>query len=416
LASAYGAAAAPAGADWRRQAVLRRLENGLLWLLVFSGAFVLIEPSPYEFMFPLALIVFAATGLAVSAPLMPMLLLTLLFNGAGTLALIPYFGDEDAVLFIAVSWYLGITAIFFAALASRETLSRLKVIRSGFVAGGVAAALAGIAGYVDIAGASAYFSLYGRASGTFKDPNVLGPFLAVPALFLVQGFLVGGLRRPLLSALWLLIILAGIFLSFSRGAWGVTLAACLLCALLMLMTTPSNKLRARIVLMGLAGAMALTALLILALSFDNVQALFEQRAALQYYDAGAQGRFGQLGDMVTFVLVKPIGWGPFQVLSHFTQAPHNVYVNAFGSYGWLGGTSYLALIGATLVVGWSTVWIKSPWQTLFIAVWTVTFVQILQGLQIDTDHWRHFWLLLGLTWGIAVASRRYRAASGSAPA
>jgi hypothetical protein len=395
---------------------LRRLENGLLWLVVFSGAFVLVEPSPYELMMPLALIVFAASGLAISAPLTPLLLLILVFNGAGTLALIPYFGDEDAVFFIAISWYLGVTAIFFAALASRETLSRLRVIRSGFVAAGVAAALAGIAGYVDIAGSSAFFSLYGRASGTFKDPNVLGPFLAVPALFLVQGFLIGGLRRPLLSALWLLIILAGIFLTFSRGAWGVTLAASALCAFLMLTTTPSNKLRARIVLMGLMGAMVLTALLILALSFDNVRALFEQRAALQDYDAGAQGRFGQINDMINFVLDKPIGWGPMQVLSHFTQAPHNVFVNAFGSYGWLGGTSYLALIGATLVVGWSTVWIKSPWQMLFIAVWSVTFTQIMQGMQIDTDHWRHFWLLLGLTWGIAVASRRYRATSGSAPA
>jgi hypothetical protein len=28
---------------------------------------------------------------------------------------------------------------------------------------------------------------------------------------------------------------------------------------------------------------------------------------------------------------------------------------------------------------------------------------------IDTDHWRHFWLMLGLMWGLFVAAQRYMA-------
>ena len=34
----------------------------------------------------------------------------------------------------------------------------------------------------------------------------------------------------------------------------------------------------------------------------------------------------------------------------------------------------------------------------------VLFVTILQGLQIDTDHWRHMYLLFGLVWGLGVLS------------
>jgi hypothetical protein len=32
-------------------------------------------------------------------------------------------------------------------------------------------------------------------------------------------------------------------------------------------------------------------------------------------------------------------------------------------------------------------------------------VQILQGFQIDTDHWRHFFLMLGAIWGMIIATQ-----------
>jgi hypothetical protein len=33
---------------------------------------------------------------------------------------------------------------------------------------------------------------------------------------------------------------------------------------------------------------------------------------------------------------------------------------------------------------------------------------------IDTDHWRHFWLMLGVMWGMFVAAERWKADSHSA--
>jgi hypothetical protein len=37
-----------------------------------------------------------------------------------------------------------------------------------------------------------------------------------------------------------------------------------------------------------------------------------------------------------------------------------------------------------------------------------------EGFVIDTDHWRHFWLMLGAMWGMFAAARRYKEASDQA--
>ena len=54
---------------------LEQLRTGLLWLTGVSGAFVFIEPSPYEYASLLAIVIFAATGLALRAGIMPLALL-----------------------------------------------------------------------------------------------------------------------------------------------------------------------------------------------------------------------------------------------------------------------------------------------------------------------------------------------------
>ncbi|HEX9590527.1 MAG TPA: O-antigen ligase domain-containing protein, partial [Bradyrhizobium sp.] len=33
---------------------------------------------------------------------------------------------------------------------------------------------------------------------------------------------------------------------------------------------------------------------------------------------------------------------------------------------------------------------------------------------IDTDHWRHFWMMLGAMWGLFAAAQRYRQTSDQA--
>jgi hypothetical protein len=388
-----------------------RLQRALLWLLVFSGFLVIIEPSPYEVMFTFTATLFAVTGLTLDRRLTPLILLVCLYNLGGAFSLIPFITEKEPLTFTVVSFYLGVTSFFFAALMLHDTQQRLETIGHAWIWAGVIAAIAGMIGYFNVGGTEELFTKYGRASGTFKDPNVLGPFLAGPAIIIMQGFMSGTLKRPVLSLVAFLILMAGLFFSFSRGAWGVMAVSAAMTGFLLIVNGGSSKTRLRIVLIGIAGVLLLAALLAIVLSIDSVQQLFVERFKLvQDYDGGPYGRFGKLRLAVLMLLDRPNGIGPLHFEDFFPEAPHDVYVNAFSSYGWLGGLSYIAFIAATVWVGWANVWRKVPWQGVYITLWSSTFCQILQGFQIDTDHWRHLWMLFGLTWGIAIANLREKQA------
>lgn len=392
----------PAQAPARRPAIsLAGIKRGTLWLLAASSGFALIEPSPYEFVFLIVLFVFAVTGIRFSQKLLPLALLLLLYNIGGAFSLIPWMDDGDSVRFTAVSAYLMITAIVLAAAMTEDTLGRLEALQRGYLLAAWCAGLAAVLGYFDIAGLGTSFTLYGRASGTFKDPNVLGPFLVAPIIYVLQHILTGrtGILRGLIA---LSLPLAALFLTFSRGAWGVLAASALIMIALNFLVAPSAAARARIVAMSLAALVAMAAALLVALSFEEIRAVFEIRASLeQDYDLGVTGRFGNQLRSIPVLLETPNGFGPLRFRWHFVDDPHNVYINAFASYGWLGGIAWFALMAATCYVGWRLVFRRSAWQNHAIVLWSVLFVLILQGLQIDTDHWRHLYLLLGLVWGLA---------------
>jgi O-antigen ligase len=378
------------------------IKRGTLWLLGASSGLALVEPSPYEIVFLLSLFVFALTGIRFSQKLLPLAMLLLGYNIGGIISLIPWMADGDAVRFTAVSVYLMITAVFIAGIMSQDAAGRLETLRRGYLFAAWIAGLAGLLGYFDIAGLGSIFTLYGRAAGTFKDPNVLGPYLALPIVYVLQRILTGqvGLLRGLVT---LSIPLAAVFFTFSRGAWGVLVVSTALMITLTFLTAPNAARRRRIVAMSLGAIVAMIAALLVALSFEEIRSVFDARASLdQEYDQGVTGRFGNQLRAIPMLLEAPNGFGPLQFRWLFNQAdPHNVYINAFASYGWLGGLSWASLMVATCYVGWRVVFRPGPTQLHAIAIWSVLFVTILQGFQIDSDHWRHLYLMLGLIWGLA---------------
>ncbi len=394
----------------RRRVSTRSLRNAAVWLLFVSGFMVFIEPAPFEIAFGVVALVFMLTGLKFSVLFLPLILLLLLYNIGGGLSLMEVVDESRAVWFVVISIYMAVMAIIIAAIFSEDTLRRLELMKSGYALAAVIASIAGIMGYFDVAGTFDYFTRYGRAMGTFKDPNVFATFIVLPFVYIVQGFFLGTHKRPVVAGGMLLIIVAGLFLSFSRGAWGVAIAAVALCVLLTFITAESGRIRTRIIVIGLIGIALFVILLAIALQFEAIRATFEVRASLnQEYDYGETGRFGNQRRSIPLLLGEPNGFGPTMFRDYFPEDPHNTFLNAFASYGWLGGISYASLIAVTMLVGWTLVFRKTPWQKDSIAVWSSFFFLILQGLQIDTDHWRHFYVQLGLTWGLMLASLRYGA-------
>lgn len=397
-----------------------RLQNLAVWLLFASGFLVFIEPAPFEIFFGIATLIFIFTGLRISLFLLPLVLLLVAYNIGGALSLVQNtFGSRftftgtstlgvQATWFIIISIYMAVMGVVCACIFSENVQERLRVMRKGYILAGCIASVFGIIGYFDIGGTAELFTRFGRAMGTFKDPNVFGTFLVLPIVMLLQGIILGTSKRPVLSIFPLLLMITGVFLSFSRGAWGVLLGAMFLSMALSFITAQSVAMRSRIVLIALTLIAILVVMLVIALQFESVRSTFELRATLtQSYDVGETGRFGSQLRSIPLLLDRPHGFGPYGFRLFFPEDPHNTFINAFAAYGWTGGIAYLALIFATIVLGWRLVFLRTPWQRESIAVWSTLFLLILQGIQIDTDHWRHFYVLVGMVWGLSLASLRY---------
>src|SRR3954466_10201558 len=197
------------------------LQRALVWLVGASGAIVFIEPSPYEIVTLVAIAIFFATGLRLRLVFMPLLLLLFLLNVGYTIGAIPVLDSPGVAGWIATSWYMAVTVIFFAMVLSEDTEARLDMLRRGLIVGGVIAAVSAVAGYFNLVpGGYDLLTLYGRARGTFKDPNVLGAFLILPALFALQSVITDGFAKAFRNAIAFGIMGIAILLAFSRAAWG----------------------------------------------------------------------------------------------------------------------------------------------------------------------------------------------------
>ncbi|MCC7346402.1 MAG: O-antigen ligase family protein [Variibacter sp.] len=397
-----------------------RLRGGLLWLTGLSGAFVFIEPSPYEVVSLATILVFAVTGLALRPAIMPLVLVLILYNIGFSIAVIPILGQSKAVTWVLISWYMAGTAVFFAAMTGENTAQRVSLVVRGYTAAALVASLAGILGYFHaIPGITGAFLKFGRAQGTFNDPNVFGAFLVFPALIALQRVLSGRLREMLRGGALLLIFVLALLLSFSRAAWGQFAFCSVLLMGLTFVTSRSPSERLRVVTLAAAGLVALAAFLAVLLSIGTIGELFQQRASLeQSYDSGHTGRFGR--HLLGFLLAldTPWGIGPLQFANIFPEDPHNSYLNAFMSGGWISGLCYITLVIVTLCTGFRFVFVATPWRPVYLAIFVAVVGIAGESAIVDSDHWRHYFLLLGLLWGLIAASLRYagpRAAAARAP-
>lgn len=389
---------------------LGQLQTVFVWLMFVSSFYVIAEPAPCDLFLLLAFASLLVSGLTINAAVAPLTLFLLLYNLGGFLSFLQVTDDHRAMMFVITSFYMAISAILFSFYVAHDPLRRMAIIRNGLIIAAVVASALGVLGYFNVAGLGDSFSRYSRAVGTFKDPNVFATYLLFPGIMLVQGFMLGTHRHKFMAMAALLVILAALFLAFSRGAWISFLAATAMMVVLTFILTPSTGTRSRIILITLFGLISLALLLALLLSVEGVRDLFLDRFTLtKQYDTGEKGRFGNQINSIPLLLQQPLGFGPTYFQKIFGMDPHNVYVNGFASYGWLGGISYILLMISTIVIGFKAVLMRTPWQNWAIVVFCPLLTTIFQGVQIDTDHWRHFYWMLGMMWGLFAASTAYLA-------
>ncbi len=439
--SALNPTSAPAGhASTRVQARATSLADQflhfVLYITVLSGAYVVFEPAPYEFLAAVLGFACLLARVPFNRVILPLLMLLLIRDAGGAIgllqiltagfmrasgepsAILSEFGPNDSIRFLAISFYLGLTAVVFACIFAQDTMRAIATVRSAYVLCGVAAGLLGTLGYFAVSFNSVpalqIFAMNERAVGEFKDPNVLGCFLIPPLMWLIEGFIVDKIRLHNLVAS--IIMFLGMLLSLSRAAWGSFAFCTVLLMYLLFLTRPDRRSRNRIILFAIGGAAALGAIVLLLTSIGSVSQMLAERVHLQSYDFGAdnRSRFLLQEDSWREILNHPLGMGPWGFAHMTSWVSHNSYLGTLLNHGWLGGIAYLTLVVLTLYVGFKTIWIRTPWQTFTIATYLSFVALALEAFIVDTDHWRHFYLLLGLVWGLAAATvnSRRRAITG----
>lgn len=382
-----------------------RLLLVVLFVTVLASSIAFIEPSPHDALMGVLAVACLVAGVRVNRTLVMLVLCLVVFNVSGLISLINALDIPKTIQYAATSVYLMIAAVLFACLFSENTLSRLTVMRIAYVITAVCVALAGAAGYFHAFPGARIFAPEGRALGAFKDPNVFGPFLIWPAVFLTQRLLVR--RISLVDVVALGALLLGILLSFSRGAWFHFAVSAVIAIGLSFLTAPTQKTRLRIFTLSAVSVALLAAAVVVLISIPSVQLMFKERVHLiNSYDVGQGGRFRMQEMAVSAVLMSPDGMGPFGFSTAEGVQQHNQYLQAFLVYGWVGGLAYIVLLLATVYIGLRGSFQRTPWQPYMITALATFLGEMAEGFVIDTDHWRHFFLLLGMIWGMGAATLR----------
>ena len=383
-----------------------RLVLGALWLLLASSSIVLVEPAPFDAISVGLLLTLPALGLRLPTGIgTPAVLLGLYLLGNVIAAI----GTENPYETFKPLWirtFLVLTWVLLTCLISESPRRVVSVILSGWLVAALATLAFGFVGYSGLSPAIAEAALmYGRVRGTFKDPNVYGPFL-VPVTIASLAWLetTSGVRRLGAGVFFLLAVL-GLLLSYSRGAW-IDLAIAMGVYLgLRLLTETSMRRRGR--LMAFSAILVVVATSTVGWVITNTTAgdLFFARASVAHaYDVeGEHARFAAQRRAVELSLTEPAGVGPSQSPRILGLAPHNLYLHVLSETGWIGGFAFFTFIVLTLVNGVRSCSRASAVQIYSTVVFASLVGLLAQSLFIDTTHWRHLFVLLALVWGCALA-------------
>jgi O-antigen ligase len=400
--------------DTRRQpfnphrAGLHLFGSAMIGLGVLLSGFVISEPAPYELMMASQIALWFVLGLKISRTVGLLMLMLLTFNLSGLFSMFVMKDISDAPMYFAVSTFLAITAVFYAAVVEADH-RRLALIFHVWVLAAIVTALLGILGYFDAFPGSHVFTRYNRAMGAFQDPNVFGPYLVAPLLYLLYRMLTGPLLKTPLLILGILVLALGIFLSFSRAAWGLLIFGAIVLVIVMLLKERTTAFRFKILAISLGAAVFLVLVLAIALQFPQISDLFSNRAKLvQDYDGARLGRFERHKIGFLMAMERPLGMGPMAFGKIFGEDEHNIWLKTLTTYGWLGAVTYQIMLWSSLCFGFRYMLRERPWQPFLMIAWVLILGHAMIGNVIDTDHWRHFYMLLGMLWGCIALEHRHQ--------
>ena len=383
----------------------------LLWLALASSSLVLIEPAPYEGLIAGLLVLLPLAGLISFNQRLSLYLLCWIVIGAAGLLASTQSGDmSTSIKHTVISVFLSLGSVLIAATIRSNPSRHAQIIMSGLFFAMIIAAILGTLGYFRlIPGAYELLTKFDRAKGTFKDPNVYGAFLVPAIVYSLHCIATARAGRALIQAGVMGVVCIGLLVSYSRGAWFHAGLSMLSYAGVAFIASNTDRFRLKLFVLGAFGLAALALGFVALLQIDAVAELLKHRASLSMgYDSGPQGRFGGQLKALGMISELPLGLGALEFSrSYHSEDVHNVYLSMFLNCGWIGGFLYLGLVIATIWIALSHSFRKGELQGLMVVMFASFTGLAAEGAIIDTDHWRHFYILMGIIWGIAAANDKY---------
>jgi len=378
----------------------------VLGLAILTSSIVFSEPAPVDvlmagFIVALCLLRDGRLGIFTIANLacwLPIIALSLIATSIS-----PDF--ETALKHQVVTLFLVLGAVAIAAFIANDPQPRATLVLNCYVVGVALACILAYIGYFKLLpGAYDLFTNYGRARGSFKDPNVFGAAAGPAIAYLVWLLLRLPSSKTLIPALLCLFMTPAFLISFSRGAW-ISLAVSLaVIGFIAVTRTRRRSDRVRMVIYAVVGMVVVSITLVAVLQIPKVSDLMRERASLsQGYDEGPEGRFGGQKKAVGLIMENPvlgIGTHTFRDIHHHEEA-HNVYLTMFLNGGWISGLLFISSVLLTFAIGLNGAMKMGALQGLFAVSTAALAGLIVEGLVIDVDHWRHFFIFLGLIWGLS---------------
>ena len=384
----------------------------LIGLTLATSSIVFIEPSPYDLLVIVLFIAMMFLGLRFARELQVAGLCMGVFVLANLVAAFLSADPMSTIRFLFTRLYLVITWGFFASLLIS---SPALVSRSIFTGYTIAALIALAWGALEYFGFIRMEMWEGglRAKGPFKDPNVFAPFLIPVAIFSLKELYTN--RSPLQKVVYGGLFLGfalGVLIGFSRGGWIAFICSFCLFSFLFLITRASNRERLQLMLANMLLVLLAVGVLSTAIMTTTIGDRFFQRAVItQSYDLKEGGRFYTQKQALTIIGEHPIGIGPGRSNIELGLQPHNLYLHMFLESGWIGGFAFFVFLFYTLYRSMGLVYWSSTLRDDFLVVFASLAGLLLQSLFIDSTHWRHFWLLLALSWGFIVVHQRQKEAA-----
>lgn len=368
-----------------------------LWLLSALGAFIFIEPAPYDILVAALVLVYFITGRArfPSHLLLPSALLWV-FLLTNLIPLLAYQDNDSsrAIFYGAVTFYLVVSWLFFASapgLSCATTWDKVDIIFKGYLFGVIINILMGLPAFFTQIPWYDVVIKYGRLKGFFKDPNVFAPYLVPVMLYSIYRISTSKGGRTQLTWLGVIIILTlGLLLAASRAAWLNAFVSVLLFCWIGLRGGQRLRLSLwAIVAMGI---------LVFWLSINPIIVdLIEGRLGLQPYDAE---RFSTQARAFETALGHPLGIGPGHAEVIFEYATHSLYMRLIAENGWIGAITFMIFLFASWIrtLKGSLMNSDNSARPYFSIIMGSLAGMMVNSAFIDSLHWRHMWLILALAW------------------